>query len=439
MPGYSSARGATVGKGKDKVGFAIPNDVEAGPADVVLPADASESMAADVLVENASRFAARLAGGSATGKKTIFAANGRRMSRILGLGNPLLDVSAVVELSFFTKHKLEVNGACVFQPEYQGVFDFLKQHETATYVPGGSCLNTMRVVQWLTKVPRATSYLGTVGNDEYGKELRKEAQKDGLFFPELLHPTLNTGTCAVLIEKQSHQRSLIANLGASCHFTELTLEAHPEVRRAVLEADIFYCEGFVFNASPQSIYKLAYHAKRENKTFALNMSACFVPAVHKAHLIRMLPYTHYLFGNGAEALAYAEAMEWDIDTTSALEQLTELNGKSEFARVAAAALRLSLEPLADPERSRFVILTQGADATIMACRGKLKLFTPPEICDEDIVDTNGSGDSFVGGFLARLAMGYPIQDCVVCGHKAAKEMLKTSGCTLPEVCPACSL
>ena len=41
------------------------------------------------------------------------------------------------------------------------------------------------------------------------------------------------------------------------------------------------------------------------------------------------------------------------------------------------------------------------------------------------------GDAFVGGFLAQLALGKSIKDCVKVGIWAATEIIQQSGCTCP--------
>ena len=41
------------------------------------------------------------------------------------------------------------------------------------------------------------------------------------------------------------------------------------------------------------------------------------------------------------------------------------------------------------------------------------------------------GDAFVGGFLAQLALGKTIKDCVKVGIWAATEIIQQSGCTCP--------
>jgi len=47
---------------------------------------------------------------------------------------------------------------------------------------------------------------------------------------------------------------------------------------------------------------------------------------------------------------------------------------------------------------------------------------------EEIVDANGAGDAFVGGFLAQLILGKSIAECVRAGHYSAGVILRVSGC-----------
>ena len=44
----------------------------------------------------------------------------------------------------------------------------------------------------------------------------------------------------------------------------------------------------------------------------------------------------------------------------------------------------------------------------------------------------GAGDAFVGGFLAYLAKGGDLLDCVNAGHWAARQIIQVSGCKIPE-------
>ena len=54
------------------------------------------------------------------------------------------------------------------------------------------------------------------------------------------------------------------------------------------------------------------------------------------------------------------------------------------------------------------------------------------LAKEKLVDTNGAGDAFVGGFLSQLVVGKDVQECCRAGNFAAHVIIQRSGCTFPE-------
>lgn len=48
------------------------------------------------------------------------------------------------------------------------------------YIAGGAGQNSIRIAQWMLQVPHATSYMGCIGNDDFGKKMTETAQKDGV-------------------------------------------------------------------------------------------------------------------------------------------------------------------------------------------------------------------------------------------------------------------
>jgi adenosine kinase len=56
----------------------------------------------------------------------------------------------------------------------------------------------------------------------------------------------------------------------------------------------------------------------------------------------------------------------------------------------------------------------------------------PRIPSEQIIDTNGAGDAFVGGFLAQFVKDEGLDKCVDCGIWASGLIIQRSGCTFPE-------
>jgi len=91
-------------------------------------------------------------------------------------------------------------------------------------------------------------------------------------------------------------------------------------------------------------------------------------------------------------------------------------------------------PKASGVRARTVVFTQGAGCTIVATGGVVTKYNVDALPAELLVDTNGAGDAFVGGFLAMLSKGKEIKECVEAGHWASRVVIQRSGCTFPEKC-----
>ena len=104
------------------------------------------------------------------------------------------------------------------------------------------------------------------------------------------------------------------------------------------------------------------------------------------------------------------------------------------AQVAAVALKVAALPKASGLFARAVVFTQGADATLVAYGGVVHKYNVPKLDKAKIVDTNGAGDAFVGGFLSRLILGEDFDACVKAGHFAARTIIQRSGCTVPDKC-----
>ena len=91
-------------------------------------------------------------------------------------------------------------------------------------------------------------------------------------------------------------------------------------------------------------------------------------------------------------------------------------------------------PKENRSTSRLVIITQGADPVVAVQHGNIIKFPVETLAKEDIVDTNGAGDAFVGGFLAQHVLGKSLETSVKCGIWAARHCIQRSGCTMPEIC-----
>lgn len=56
----------------------------------------------------------------------------------------------------------------------------LADKKDVQYIPGGATQNSIRIAQWMLQVPGATSYMGCIGKDEFGKVMTDTAKGDGV-------------------------------------------------------------------------------------------------------------------------------------------------------------------------------------------------------------------------------------------------------------------
>ena len=67
-------------------------------------------------------------------------------------------------------------------------------------------------------------------------------------------------------------------------------------------------------------------------------------------------------------------------------------------------------------RKRIAIVTHGAQPVYVSIGGEpVQEFPIPGLSKEQIVDTNGAGDAFVGGFISQLYLDAPLEQCVSAG------------------------
>ena len=159
----------------------------------------------------------------------------------------------------------------------------------------------------------------------------------------------------------------------------------------------------------------ATHCAETDKAYCLNISAPFLVEVppFKAAMTALMPYVDFIFGNETEARAFGKSEGW------ATEDVAEI------------ALRVSRLPKASGARPRTVVFTQGKEPTVVAGGGKVTEYPVQRLDPSLLVDTNGAGDAFVGGFLSQLACGKTVSECCRAGSYAAREIIQLSGCAFP--------
>jgi len=325
---------------------------------------------------------------------------------LLGMGNPLLDISNKVEKDTFEKYGIKAGDAILAEEKHQPLFKELAEKEGVQYIAGGATQNSIRVAQWMLQKKNATSYMGCIGKDENGDKLKEACGKDGVNGVYMIDESTPTGTCACCILDK--ERSLVTNLSAANNYKV----EHLKENMAILDkAKVVYSAGFFMTVCPDAMEI----ACKKDSTYCLNLSAPFLMEVppFKACLDKLMPNVDFLFGNETEAATYAKVAGWsETDIPSIAKKLQALPKEG--------------------DKKRTVVITQGADATcVCGPDGEIKEYPVLRLPARKLVDTNGAGDAYVGGFLSGLVQGKDMHYCCQAGAYAASVIVQRSGCTFP--------
>ncbi|XP_067091890.1 adenosine kinase-like isoform X2 [Osmerus mordax] len=336
-----------------------------------------------------------------------------RANCLFGMGNPLLDIISVVDKDLLDKYGLKANDQILAEDKHKELFEEIVKKFKVEYHAGGATQNSIKIAQWMIQEPhKVCTFFGCIGKDRFGEILKEKAEEvhvDAHYYEQEEEPT---GTCAVCVTGDN--RSLVANLAAAnCYKKDKHLDLE-ENWKLIEKARVYYIAGFFLTVSVESILKVAKHASENNKLFSLNLSAPFISQFFKDALMQVMPYVDVLFGNETEAATFADEQGFET------RDIKEITKKTQAL------------PKVNQKRPRVVVFTQGKEGTIMSIGDEVDCFPVLEIDQKDIVDTNGAGDAFVGGFLSELVQEKSLDQCVKAGHYAANVIIRRAGCTFPD-------
>ena len=228
---------------------------------------------------------------------------------------------------------------------------------------------------------------------------------------------VQTGTCGVVVHEK--ERSLCANLSAACKYSTQHLTAN----MAELEkAKLIYTTSFFITSNNEALQKVGKYAAEKDIPLAYNLSATFLIQFNTAEVEAGLENADYIFANEDEA-----------DLWGKVKELASTDRKD-------IALNLAKFKKTNEKRHRVAIVTQGALPVLVASFNtekndyEVKEYPIAPIESDKIIDTNGAGDSFVGGFLSQLYQDKDLDRCIEAGIYLSREVVQKSGCQFPDAC-----
>jgi adenosine kinase len=341
------------------------------------------------------------------------------MSQIFFIENPLLDISIELhDQSIIQKYELQPGMACLASEKQLPIYDEIWDMEGREAFPGGSALNSARACNFILKNQACegkVTYFGCIGKDEKGAVLEKDLQDNGINGNFDKNEDVPTGTCAVVVVEK--ERTLCANLAAACKYSTAHLEANWDTLK---NAKIIYTTSFFITSNVEALMKVANYANENDIPLGFNLSAVFLLQFELHNVLPAIECSDYIFANEDEAAMFA--------TTQG----------QEGAELCEVAKMLAKFKKNNTKRPRVAIVTQGAKPVIVAINTpgsddvEITEYPIEALQKHEIVDTNGAGDAFVGGFMSQLFQDKDIKTCVEAGIYLSREVVQRSGCTFPE-------
>lgn len=262
----------------------------------------------------------------------------------------------------------------------------LVDYPTPSLQGGGTAANTAVA---LSRLGVGTSFIGSVGEDQYGRYIKSDFQKEGVDISDMIiEPELNTVGVFAFIDENG-ERYLWGWPRVDQAFK--VLDADKVSFEKIRSADWVHSSGMslVYDTSARAtiirIFKEAYEAGVPT-SFDLNLrvdDGVLDPEYEKA-IREIIEYTTYLLGSGTDEFAYlGEEKDW------------RKNAKSFVAE------------------NRVVIVRNGKEGSY-GFSAKEEAQAPA--FPVKVEDTVGAGDVYNAGFISAVLAGKPLKECLIAGN-----------------------
>ena len=342
--------------------------------------------------------------------------------KYMSFGSPLMDLIADVSREFIERNEIELDSTLHRKlGEIKYLNEFLTQHQM-TYIPGGCQFNAMRVFNWMLDKDETdiVGFLGSVGEeDPYGDYYQALLSSENII---PIFQTIDnevTGLCLVMC--CNRDRAHITDLGASVSISKDFVERY---WNRFKDVKLIYTELFILKTKKEICYKIAELGLRDETIYGFNLPSEFFLRNYTADISKLCEYADIIFANHSEAIAFCKFLNLKIEQNETVADIAEILCKN-------------IQKL-NKNKKRIVVITCGPQPA--ACcefdfiNNKTTFkdtFAVHDVPPEKIVDTNGAGDSFAGGFLSQLVKHKDLRKCMDAGHWAASVIIQKRGCEIP--------
>ena len=307
---------------------------------------------------------------------------------VVGVGNSIVDVIAMVDEDFVKQHQLAKGSMTLISQER--ATELYAKMPPALEISGGSAANT---VAGVASFGGTAAYLGKVRNDQLGEVYVHDLRTAGVGFdvpPAEQGPP--TGRSLIQVTPDA-ERTMNTFLGMSMHLEPADIDAD-----LVASAAITYCEGYLWDiALAKAAIRYAMQVAADaGRMVSLTLSDAYCVDRHRHEWLELISdKVDLLFANETEICALFETEDFDaaVQQGSAITKILALTRSAHGSVVVSGADRVEV----------------------------------PAVPVAHLVDATGAGDLYAAGFLFGLANGAGLRRCAQLGSIAAAEVISHVG------------
>ncbi len=311
------------------------------------------------------------------------------MTKVLGMGNALVDVLAIIEndrlleLLDLPKGSMQL----IDDMKFKTISSEINKLKTEI-VSGGSAANT---IIGLARLGVETGFLGKIGKDSFARYFHNDMDRYKVK-SHLTEVSIPSGVASTFISKDG-ERTFGTYLGAAA-----LLEAAELKKEDFAGYDYFYIEGYLVQ-NYDLIRRAIILAKEAGAKVVLDMASFNVVEESKDFLLEIIPqYVDIIFANQHEAKTLLE-----VEPEQAISVLAS--------------------------QTEIAVVKTGAKGSWVQ-KGEEKAFVPA--LDAVCVDSTGAGDLYASGFVYGLIKGLSLEECGYIGTLLATEVIQEVGAKISE-------
>ena len=308
------------------------------------------------------------------------------------IGGAAVDITAKVGEDFLKEHGLSHGHGIKTKAKKTDKILQAMGNET-TLSAGGGAANSAAT---FAALGGKAAFQGVVGKDKHGKVFKKSLKDVGIDATALKKSDRKTTVILVPITPDN-ERSFASHAGAYKDLSKKTID-----KKQIANSDSVYVEAYNVSESENgyaACIKALKTAKKNNTESFLNLSDANVIRNYAEEIAALIDAADFVIMNKDEAIT--------LEGTNTVEEAIKSLAEKGIKGIVTAG-----------ENGAYVLNDEGRT---------IEHFKVQKLNSSEIVNHNGAGDAFAGGYLYGRLNGYCNQKAVKLGAAAAREILKTNG------------